>query len=304
MAARLFSNEQLVNPAWEPLSTKGLLSRRTGPRPRRMPAVDEALGLYALSLLLNFYIAPGWLKAGLLTTLAGVELLLIAAPAIVFAQIGRYRIAETFSFRNASPAWYLGAALIAVGVLPWMFALVGAQYKVWPPDPQASQAMEKLFRPALDSNPWVTILGVGLLAGVCEELLYRGPLQAALMQKTRPWTALWIGGFLFAAAHVEPSGIPYRTLLGVLLGWMVWRSGSIFPAMLAHMLIDSVNLGLAKWAPKGTLWDPELAIRAGGATTPMVWQQLAIGTALFVLGWALCRLGNSRGRVVESMGTL
>jgi ABC-type Na+ efflux pump permease subunit/membrane protease YdiL (CAAX protease family) len=292
LAARLFSNEQLVNPAWEPLSTKGLLTRRTGPRPQRLPAIDEALALYAVSLLLNFYIAPEWLKAGLLTTLAGVEILLIAAPAIVFAQLGRYRWRETFSFRSVSPRWFLGAALMALGVLPWMFALVGVQYHIWPPDPATSQAMEKLFRPALERDPWVTILAVGLLAGVCEELLYRGPVQAALMQKMRPWYALWIGGFLFAAAHVDPAGMAYRTLLGVLLGWIVWRSGSVFPAMLAHMLIDSVNLGLARFAPKGTLWDPELALHAGGPTTPQVWTQLAIGTVLVAIGWVLCRVGG------------
>jgi sodium transport system permease protein len=292
LAARLFSNEQLVNPAWEPLSTKGLMTRRSGSRPRRLPAIDEALGLYSVSLLLNFYIAPEWLKAGLLVTLAGVEILLIAAPAIVFAQVGRYRVVETFSLRNASPQWFVGAALLALGVLPWLFALVGFQHSIWPPDPQTSQAMEKLFRPSLEQHPWLTVIGVGLLAGVCEELLYRGPVQAALLQKLRPWTALWVGGFLFAAAHVEPAGMVYRTLLGVMLGWIVWRSGSVFPAMVAHMLIDSVNLGLAVWAPKGSLWDPELAVRAGGPLTQQVWIQLAIGTALLVMGWALCRAGG------------
>src|SRR5712692_9048694 len=55
LAGRLFSTEALVNPAWEPLSLGGLRAglRR---RERRLPAVDEALALFALSLLLLFYV--------------------------------------------------------------------------------------------------------------------------------------------------------------------------------------------------------------------------------------------------------
>src|SRR5206468_3296806 len=54
IAARLFSNEQLVNPGWEPLGMKGL--GRRGERRARLPAVDEAIALFALCLLLMFYI--------------------------------------------------------------------------------------------------------------------------------------------------------------------------------------------------------------------------------------------------------
>src|SRR5437867_1215730 len=74
VAARLFSNEQLVNPAWEPLSLRGF--RRGGSaagtlaaRPRRLPAPDEALALFALALLLMFYVTPSFRHGGLLVVI-------------------------------------------------------------------------------------------------------------------------------------------------------------------------------------------------------------------------------------------
>jgi sodium transport system permease protein len=43
LAARLFSNEQLVNPGWEPLSLKGLGGKRHGPRKWRFPLSTRPL---------------------------------------------------------------------------------------------------------------------------------------------------------------------------------------------------------------------------------------------------------------------
>jgi ABC-type branched-subunit amino acid transport system permease subunit len=53
---------------------------------------------------------------------------------------------------------------------------------------------------------------------------------------------------LFGAIHMDVNGLPVRAALGVLLGWVVWRSGSIYPAMLAHGLYDSTSIAMFYWA--------------------------------------------------------
>lgn len=291
LAGRLFSTEELVNPAWEPLSLGGLRGslRR---RERRLPAVDEALALFALSLLLLFYVSPAWMKAGFLPMLAGVELLLVAAPTLLFAWLGRYQWVETFAWRRPSPPALAGAAMIGAGILPWIFALLNLQSRLWPPDPAYEQAMLKLMLPSLRQHPVLTVIAAGLLAGVCEELLYRGPLQTALVRRLPAWLALGIGGFLFAAAHLDLQGLPYRTLLGVILGWLVLRGGSIFPAMLMHAVIDGTQLALLAGAlhsagPAGVGNELQIAARANRllAGPPA----LAIGAVLLLLGFGLCR---------------
>jgi len=77
--------------------------------------------------------------------------------------------------------------------------------------------------------------------------LFRGPIQTALMRKSRPWVAIAIGAVIFAAAHLDLHGLALRAALGVALGWVVWRSGSIFPAMVLHGLYDAGTVGLAAW---------------------------------------------------------
>jgi sodium transport system permease protein len=97
LAARLFSSEQLVNPAWEPVSLRGL-RRSKGDRPRRLPPVDAAVALVVCALLLQFYLTsrppddpasqrvPPLIPLVLLT-----QLTFMLAPALAFAALFRWK---------------------------------------------------------------------------------------------------------------------------------------------------------------------------------------------------------------------
>jgi membrane protease YdiL (CAAX protease family) len=300
LAARLFSTEHLVNPAWEPLSLKGL-RHSTRRRERRLPAVDEALALFALSLLLVLYVSPVWQKWGLLTMVAGNQLLLIAAPALLFAWLGRYRWVETFAWRRPSAGEMAGAALIGVGLVPWINALLALQNQFWPLDPELTRSMAEQFLPALQRRPVLTVVAIGLLAGVCEELLFRGPIQTALTRRLPAWCALGFGGLLFGAAHMYVQGLPLLTLIGVLLGWIVLRGGSIFPAMLLHAVYDMTKLGLSAWAIRA--WGPEQMLQLSASPDTAIlgpWSEdwtvfaLALGAAFLLAGWSLCTNAHRR----------
>ena len=42
--------------------------------------------------------------------------------------------------------------------------------------------------------------------------------------------------FLFAAMHFSIASLPYLFLVGMLLGWVKWKTGSLYPSMLIHFL--------------------------------------------------------------------
>jgi sodium transport system permease protein len=279
LAGRLFTNEQLVNPAWEPLSLRGFrLSGRD--RPPRWPAVDEALTLFAVSMLLNFYLAPSWSHHGLLPLLLGVEILLIAAPAAVFAWLGRYPWKAVFSLRRPGALMLAGSLLMGIGLIPVMNQISQWQtaWHILPRSKADMEGMSQLMEPALRAHPLLAPIVVGLLAGICEELLFRGPIQAALVRRLPIGAALTAGGLLFAAAHMDLSGLPLRTILGIILGWIVWRGGSIFPAMLLHAAYDGVSVA---WAAHQIVHGTESDQISGGI--------LAAGIVTTLAGWLLIR---------------
>ena len=301
VAARLFSNEQLVNPAWEPLSMRGFRRNGRGAgtgsdaarRPMRLPAADEALALFAFSLLLLFYVSPEWRYRGLMVNLLGNELLLILAPALLLAWLFRWKWRETFNLRPAQPTALAGGALLGIGLAPWVQLAAQLQQRIWPGDSETSRATTKLIADALGAHPFVTIVAIGLLAGVCEELFYRGPLQTAFLRKMPAWVALVLGGVLFGAVHMDVHGLPARALLGVFLGWMVWRGGSVYPAMLAHGLFDSTSVAMYFYAIRQHGIERMTAAAEAKGLQFEKWElvALAAGAVLTAVGAVLFRRG-------------
>jgi membrane protease YdiL (CAAX protease family) len=84
-------------------------------------------------------------------------------------------------------------------------------------------------------------LVASLLAPLCEEVAFRGYLQRTLAIRRGPVVAVGASALLFAVLHVDPVRFPALILLGLVFGWLAWRSGSTWTSMVAH----AVNNGLA-----------------------------------------------------------
>jgi len=92
---------------------------------------------------------------------------------------------------------------------------------------------------------------IALLAGVGEELLFRGVIQRMLIRAFKsPWAGIIISAAIFSAIHMQFSGFFPRLLLGVLLGAIYWYSGSLWTAILAHFAYDSFLVLLVYFNPE------------------------------------------------------
>jgi sodium transport system permease protein len=300
-AARLFNTEQLVNPAWEPLSIKGLGRRRSRGRARRrqLPAIDEAIALVAATLLLTLYVQPSLFRYGLLVAVAVSMVFLIAAPALLLAWLRGYDWVQTFSLRR--PPWtaVAGAAFLAAGLAPCVQILSFFQQKVWPGSPEYARQMADLMLPWIQRHPVLTALVIGGFAGVCEELLYRGPIQAALLRSLPRWPALLVGAALFSAAHMDLHGFPIRMVLGLVLGYVVWRGGSIFPAMVLHGVYNATQLGITAWLVRR---EGAAALATEPATDSGMLVRAAVGVGLLLIGGLLLRAAWRRSGAGSPVG--
>lgn len=104
---------------------------------------------------------------------------------------------------------------------------------------------------AVLSSPW-GYLTVCIFAPVVEELIFRGAVLRTLMERKRQsaeeepgtsksrWMAIFISALLFALIHINPAQMPHAFLLGLLLGWMYARTGSILPGIMVHWVNNSV----------------------------------------------------------------
>ena len=90
-------------------------------------------------------------------------------------------------------------------------------------------------------TPWGYLV-IGLLAQLSEEIVLRGAILKELLksEKLSTWTAIAISALFFALVHMNPAQMPHAFIIGLLLGWMYYRTGSILPGVAYHWANNSV----------------------------------------------------------------
>lgn len=145
--------------------------------------------------------------------------------------------------------WKKNPLLLAAGVV---FLCVGAQYVCV----YLMNALALLF------PSWLMIYqqlmqGIGLDGGnvgilvalysmilgpITEELTFRG-LTLGYGRRAMPfWVANVVQAFLFAALHMNPLQCIYTFAFGLILGYVVYRSGSLVLGIVVHMAFNAIGV--------------------------------------------------------------
>ncbi|MGE0359359.1 MAG: ABC transporter permease subunit/CPBP intramembrane protease [Vicinamibacterales bacterium] len=281
-AVHVFHRETVL--VGERASVRTVFERGLG---RPIPTPGLALAMFAVVLVVAFYgslAMGGWpIHQALLVLQYGGFLLPTVAVIWLFAFDPR----RTLALYRPSPGAVIAAA--ALGATAWLVAggLVG---RLLPPPESLTRAMQRLIQLGDDPMPlWVVWLVIGLTPALCEELFFRGLIFAGL-RRLGAWPAVLIAALLFGLAHASIYRLLPTFTLGVLLGVVRWRSGSVVPGIVMH----AVNNGLV-----GTLAQrPDLVARLGMDMTAgtMPWAPVAAGTAVTAaalgLLWRTTRPGS------------
>jgi uncharacterized protein len=111
------------------------------------------------------------------------------------------------------------------------------------------------LRPHLElirSDTWLlAALAIGVGAPLMEELTFRGFLQSALAQRVGFWPAALITTAAWTLLHwgYSVAGMAEVFLIGLYFSWLLWRSGSLWPALICHALYNSGLVLLLRFAP-------------------------------------------------------
>ena len=80
------------------------------------------------------------------------------------------------------------------------------------------------------------ILFICILPGITEEIVFRGLVQHWLHVALTPVKAILLTSALFSLVHFSFLSAPYLLLVGMYLGWLRWKSDSLYPPIIAHTL--------------------------------------------------------------------
>jgi membrane protease YdiL (CAAX protease family) len=115
--------------------------------------------------------------------------------------------------------------------------------------------------PALSSCATVDLILIALLAGLGEEALFRGVVQAALTRSLGLWAGLGLASLLFGVIHAATPGYAIlAAILGVYLGTVWALTGDLVVPVIVHGLYDLGILLYLMRGPGRRLWQPRTAV--------------------------------------------
>ena len=216
-----------------------------------------AFGLLAFALAI---VVLGWgamFMAGFLSRGLGLRLGLMASelalplPALLAVAALRGTWSEGLGLRRVS-ARTVGLSLVA-GAAFWCgsLGLFELQYTVWRPPLEYLEAFKRLheaLRPSGPIDALISVAAIAIAPAVFEELLFRGVVLPSLLRALGNWGAILGSALLFGMIHLDvstPGGLFYRVpfafAVGIGLGVLRVRTGSLFPSILAHALLNTIT---------------------------------------------------------------
>ncbi|HZV07160.1 MAG TPA: CPBP family intramembrane glutamic endopeptidase [Gemmataceae bacterium] len=144
-------------------------------------------------------------------------------------------------FFNWTPWAVLWGVAATVPLLALFFVFLR-----WPIKPfeRIQRFSDEVIRPLLAPCSWIDLLGISVLAGLGEEVFFRGVLQEAACQRMPLWAGVLAASVLFGLLHfITFTYAVLATLMGVYLGW-VWfyADHNLLVIVITHALYDFIVL--------------------------------------------------------------
>ncbi len=239
---------------------------------------------------------------GLLTMLTVQDVLAFIVPAIVAMAIFYRRPLHAMCIDRA-PSWRALVLVVvfyvvslpamnwlvetnqAMSLPPWMS---GIEQMMRSLEDSAADATEQLLAINSVGKLLACLFVVGFMAGLSEEMLFRGAMQRTMHDsRLGIHAAVWITAIVFSAFHLQFFGFFPRMVLGLWLGYLLVWSRSLWVPIIAHTLNNSSVVIFSYLANKGAVsegFGDHLGLPAQGAFPWVAIASLIVSLAVAV--WA------------------
>ncbi|NLF43251.1 MAG: CPBP family intramembrane metalloprotease [Bacteroidales bacterium] len=115
---------------------------------------------------------------------------------------------------------------------------------------EISGSYQELSEIIMSGNTVLIFITVGIMGPLIEEVFFRGLVYSELRKVLNAPAVIVIQAFLFAVYHMNLVQGLYAFVIGVVLGIVVYKTGSIWPAIVIHVSFNSINVIIGKALPK------------------------------------------------------
>jgi membrane protease YdiL (CAAX protease family) len=188
---------------------------------------------WLIGMLLSTALVGGWqvrLMGDAWTSSAGVWIDCVQAMIILaFVVANRQAVTPLLKLPRFSKRSMIEMIAIPIGTFALMAGYFALLESIGAPLVDFSEEFRQAGWPV-----WSMFVSISLAPALFEELAFRGVIQSNLSAALGPREALFIQAALFSALHLSPLIFPSHFMLGLALGVMRLRAGSLLPGMALH----------------------------------------------------------------------
>jgi sodium transport system permease protein len=204
----------------------------------------------------TFATAPStW--GGFARMLLTTQLLYIALPALLLTFLFTNKRLKTLALESRPIWWTIPAAALAACCLHpaaiWLHHGIAQVY----PTNQATMEQLQPLQMILQNAPLIQVLLViALVPAVCEELAFRGFLLTGFRRKGGDMTAILLASVFFGVTHGMLQQSIFAAVIGVVIGIIAIRTGSILPGIAFHFTNNAIVVITSRFAAASVLQSP------------------------------------------------
>lgn len=189
------------------------------------------------------------------------SLIFFSGVAFLYAYASHPRPLKYLGFsRVKKPAHVLLAIVLALAAIPLVeqlqsvLKLIDLGDKVNAMQANIEHRQEAMLTFSSPLTFIYTIFLFAILPAVGEELFFRGLLMRFINKRTnRVHFSIFLSATVFALFHGEPYSTFPILLMGMLLGYIYYYTGSIWLSILAHFIVNGIQVTLLYMANNGML---------------------------------------------------
>jgi len=201
---------------------------------------------------------------------------LIIVPALLFTIRRKDSIKKSFRIKTVNYKVLLSSLSIGAGISVLIDELDRLFQIILPYSAEIMRRLTEFMKINSVSDFLILFLAVVVVAPITEEALFRGFLQQRLEAATDVTRGVLLTSLVFGFIHFNPWAFVQIVIIGVFLGVVAQRSGSIAGTVVMHSFNNGLALIFANVKPEQMSW-----YLKGGHVTPVV---LVCGLALTIAG--------------------
>lgn len=129
--------------------------------------------------------------------------------------------------------------LMAIGIV--VNFIVSFAVSILPESSSAVSSYNELMNIAISDSKLLSLLTIGILAPIMEELIFRFGLISIFKQRGE-WFAIICSALFFGVAHFNLIQSTYAFIVGVLLGYIYIRTNNLLSTIIIHLIVNTSSL--------------------------------------------------------------